>query len=79
MFFKECKKYVNPTESIKISECKSVKTMDEETGKKFLFRLETHDRQFNLQAETHIDKESWIGSLGKAMIKPSVKSDEYDI
>ena len=35
--FKECKKYTTATEFIAIAECKSVKSTDEETGKKFLF------------------------------------------
>ena len=31
---------------------------------------------FRLQAENYPEKESWIGSLGKAMIKKSVLMDE---
>ena len=29
-----------------------------------------------MQAESYSDKESWIGALGKAMIKPSVMIDD---
>lgn len=29
-----------------------------------------------MQAENYAEKESWIGALGKAMIKPSVMIDD---
>ena len=35
--YKECKKYTDPTEKIPITTLKSVKSTDEEMGKKFSF------------------------------------------
>ena len=39
-------------------------------------KLEVKGRTFYMQAENYADKESWIGALGKAMIKPSVMIDD---
>ena len=35
-------------------------------------------RTFYMQAESYGEKESWIGALGKAMIKPSVMIEDGD-
>ena len=41
-------------------------------------KLEVKGRTFYMQAESYGEKESWIGALGKAMIKQSVLIDEEE-
>ena len=44
---------------------------------KFLLqKLEVKGRTYYMQAESYAEKESWIGALGKAMIKQSVMIDD---
>ncbi len=35
--FKECKKYEKPTETIEIVQCKTIKSAEDETNRKFAF------------------------------------------
>ena len=69
--------YSNPTEEIETTKMKTVKT-DETRGLKqgneFFIRIELQDDVFVLKANTFEDKESWIGAIGKAMIKGSYQS-----
>ena len=41
--------------------------------------MEVKGRTFYMQAESYGEKESWIGALGKAMIKQSVMIDDEDL
>ena len=74
--YKEMKIYSKPTEAIEMSKCRTVKSIEEEINRPHAFKLEALDRVFRLQAENYSEKEGWIGSLGKAMIKKSVLMDE---
>ena len=62
--------------------CCTVKSVEEEINKPNAFvnsisltivqKLEVKGRTFYMQADNYSEKESWIGALGKAMIKTSV-------
>mmetsp|Transcript_11078 Transcript_11078/g.21437 ORF Transcript_11078/g.21437 Transcript_11078/m.21437 type:complete len:120 (+) Transcript_11078:89-448(+) len=68
----------NPTEAIRLRECQTVKSADEDTGKENSFRVDTPGRVFLLIADTTADKESWIGHIGRQMVRPTVLTDaEY--
>ena len=68
--------YSSPTEIIPINNCCTVKSSDDELNLKNTFKVLVQDRTFYFQAADNSDKESWIGALGKAMIKSSVMIDE---
>ena len=71
--FEQKDSYVNPTEEIETAKMKTVKT-DETRGfqsKEFYIRIELQEDVFILKAATAEEKESWIGAIGKAMIKGS--------
>ena len=71
--FEQKDSYVNPTEEIETAKMKTVKT-DETRGfqsKEFYIRIELQEDVFILKAGTAEEKESWIGAIGKAMIKGS--------
>ena len=77
--FKDEKVYKNPTEIVHISQCQTVKSVEEEINKPNAFKLDVKGSTFYLQAENYTDKESWIGALGKAMIKTTgLIDDEMD-
>ncbi len=62
----------SPTEFINIGECSTVRSADEETGKENSFKIETPSRTFYLVADASNEKESWIGSIGKQMVRKTV-------
>jgi hypothetical protein len=71
--FEQQGSYVNPTEEIETVKMKTVKT-DETRGfqsKEFYIRIELQEDVFILRAASAEEKESWIGAIGKAMIKGS--------
>ena len=84
--------YSAPTEIIPINNCCTVKSADDELNIKntfvsficfiayFIFvyfqKVLVSDRTFYFLGADNGDKESWIGALGKAMIKTSVMIDD---
>lgn len=62
----------SPTEKLRLQECRSVKSAEEELKKDFTFRIDANDRSFYFTALDLSDKETWIGSIGKAMVRPTV-------
>ena len=68
--------YTAPTEIIPINECCTVKSADDELNLKNTFKILVKDNTFYFLAPDNSEKESWIGGLGKAMIKTSVMIDE---
>ena len=68
--------YSSPTEVIPINNCCTVKSADDELNMKNTFKVLVQDRTFYMLAESNPEKESWIGALGKAMIKSSVMIDD---
>merc|ERR1711934_577530 len=65
-----------PTEIIPINNCCTVKSADDELNVKNTFKVLVQDRTFYFMGADNSDKESWIGALGKAMIKSSVLIDD---
>ena len=61
-----------PTEYLLLRDCTTVKSADEETGKEHSFKVESSERTFYLTAGSAAEKESWIGVIGRQMIRPSV-------
>ena len=83
--FKMEKMYVDPTEQIDTTSIKTVRT-DEKSSNVFVSRyliikyisqrLELGDGSvFIFQAKNFEEKESWIGAIGKAMIKSTTSGD----
>ena len=68
--------YTQPTEVIPINNCCTVKSADDELNMKNTFKVLVQDRTFYFAGSDNTDKESWIGALGKAMIKSSVMIDD---
>ena len=67
--------YSSPTEIIPINNCCTVKSADDELNLKNSFKVLVQDRTFYFLGQDNQEKESWIGALGKAMIKSSVMID----
>ncbi|CAE8693880.1 unnamed protein product [Polarella glacialis] len=76
--FKAQGDYRNPTEVIRLRECSTVKSADEDTGKENSFRVDSPGRIFYLIAQTTADKESWIGHIGRQMVRPTMMMTEEE-
>ena len=61
------------TEQINLSECITVKAADEELRNDLAFLVDTRERSFYFRVKDANERESWIGVVGKAMIKPTGK------
>ena len=72
--------YRNPTEEIDVKKIKTVKTDETKNGFNFvslnkilylliLQKVVTEDTVFYFEAKNFEEKESWIGAIGKAMVK----------
>jgi len=62
----------SPTEYLLLKDCTTVRSADEETGREHSLKIESSDRTFYLVASSQEDKESWIGVIGRQMIRPTV-------
>lgn len=69
--------YEKPTEVLYMNECNTVKSAEDDVQKENAFRVDTPRRVFYLIADSSQDKESWIGHIGRQMVRPSVIK-EYD-
>jgi len=69
--------YHKPTEVLYLKDCSTVKSADDSINRENAFRVDTASRVFFLIAESNIDKESWIGHIGRQMVRPTVMK-EYD-
>jgi len=68
-----------PTERIPLDQATTVKSAEEEIKKDFAFKVDSRSRTFYFCANDTSEKESWIGAIGRAMVKPTVlrsKSEE---
>lgn len=76
--------YTSPTEVIDISKVKTIKSDEKDPTafvNKFLLnnkRVETNDAVFLFRLKSLLEKENWIGSIGKAMVGQSGPSVFYD-
>eukprot|EP00386_Alphamonas_edax_P014321 GDKI01044042.1.p2 GENE.GDKI01044042.1~~GDKI01044042.1.p2 ORF type:complete len:140 (-),score=30.98 GDKI01044042.1:29-448(-) len=69
--------YGTPTEVLRLRDCSTVKSADEDCGRENAFRVDTAGRVFFLVADNTTEKESWIGHIGRQMVRPTVMK-EYD-
>mmetsp|Transcript_18330 Transcript_18330/g.21121 ORF Transcript_18330/g.21121 Transcript_18330/m.21121 type:complete len:121 (+) Transcript_18330:23-385(+) len=76
--FKEERIYKNPTEAINLKECTTVKSAEEDIHKENSFRIDSAAQTFYIQASSTSEKESWIGAIGKAMVRPSIPFEDDD-
>ncbi|KAM3134852.1 hypothetical protein pb186bvf_013021 [Paramecium bursaria] len=67
------KTYKDPTEIIQLHKAISIKTSEDETKVQNSFKIETNEQVFQFRPESREEKESWISSIGKAMVKISLK------
>eukprot|EP01053_Blabericola_migrator_P010086 Blabericola_migrator_1__10085@NODE_55_length_16001_cov_154_094327_g51_i0_p13_GENE_NODE_55_length_16001_cov_154_094327_g51_i0NODE_55_length_16001_cov_154_094327_g51_i0_p13_ORF_typecomplete_len126_score27_78PH/PF00169_29/3_5e22PH_8/PF15409_6/3_1e08PH_9/PF15410_6/4_2e08PH_11/PF15413_6/5e06PH_3/PF14593_6/6_6e07PH_13/PF16652_5/1e05PH_15/PF17339_2/0_00029PH_6/PF15406_6/0_016PH_16/PF17838_1/0_089_NODE_55_length_16001_cov_154_094327_g51_i015521929 len=79
--YKQPGQYDKPTEVLPLSQCTTVKSADDDVQKANVFRVDTPTRVFLLVASNMSDKETWIGAIGRQMVKPSQRQihDEEDI
>eukprot|EP01055_Gregarina_sp_Pseudo9_P005521 Gregarina_sp_Pseudo_9__5520@NODE_720_length_2314_cov_50_286593_g677_i0_p4_GENE_NODE_720_length_2314_cov_50_286593_g677_i0NODE_720_length_2314_cov_50_286593_g677_i0_p4_ORF_typecomplete_len131_score3_33PH/PF00169_29/3_1e20PH_9/PF15410_6/2_9e08PH_11/PF15413_6/6_8e05PH_8/PF15409_6/3_5e05PH_3/PF14593_6/0_00012PH_13/PF16652_5/0_00011PH_15/PF17339_2/0_0044PH_6/PF15406_6/0_093_NODE_720_length_2314_cov_50_286593_g677_i0191583 len=79
--YKQPGHYDNPTEVLPLAYCTTVKSADDDVQKANVFRVDTPTRVFLLVASNMSDKETWIGAIGRQMVKPSQKAihNEDDI
>eukprot|EP00918_Siedleckia_nematoides_P078481 GHVU01171734.1.p1 GENE.GHVU01171734.1~~GHVU01171734.1.p1 ORF type:complete len:122 (+),score=14.97 GHVU01171734.1:43-408(+) len=75
--FPESGKYAKPTEYLRLRDCSTVKSADDDVHKEFSFRVDSPQRVFFLVADSPGDREAWIGQIGAKMVRPSVLKD-YD-
>merc|ERR1719270_2083789 len=76
--FKHFKDYRNPTEVIRLTECSTVKSCEEEIGKENAFKIEANGTVFHLIAESNSEKEAWIGHIGRLMVRRSVMTRDVE-
>lgn len=78
--FKERQAYSSsPTESIRLATCSSVKSAEDDLRIDNTFRIDAQERTYFFRATDAGQKESWIGGIGRAMVRPTVmrsKSEE---
>ena len=62
----------NRTERILLQDCFTIKSVDEELKIPNAFRLDCSQTRFFLRTDDLASKDSWIGMIGKYMVKPGV-------
>lgn len=67
-----------PTEVLYLRDCSTVKSADEDVNRENAFRVDTPSRVFFLVATSPQEKESWIGNIGRQMVRPSVLTEYQD-
>ena len=58
---------------IYLKDCTTIKSAEDETKKENSFRIDCGERIFFIIANSNTEKESWIGAIGKAMVKLNMK------
>ncbi|KAF8821461.1 AtPH1 family protein [Cardiosporidium cionae] len=69
---------LKPTEIIPVQYCCGIRSADDDINQENAFRLDTHDRIFFLVADSTVDKEAWIGFIGRQMMRPNVAAEYID-
>lgn len=73
MYFLE-NEFKAPHGVIDLSQCVTVKSIDDKMNRKFCFEIKTKTEAFILCAESKKVKDEWIGRLGRAIV---VNSSSY--
>eukprot|EP00389_Voromonas_pontica_P003869 GDKH01005713.1.p1 GENE.GDKH01005713.1~~GDKH01005713.1.p1 ORF type:complete len:129 (+),score=13.95 GDKH01005713.1:168-554(+) len=76
--FKGPGSYSNPTEVIRLQDCSTIRSAESEARNENGFRVDTPERVFLLIADSFDEKESWLGSVGRKMVRPTVVCDYPD-
>ena len=70
---------------IELRRCLTVKSAEDKTGKLYAFEVATPEQVFYLHADSEVEKDDWIGKIGKAIvdnsrsqIRDSALADEDD-
>mmetsp|Transcript_98610 Transcript_98610/g.234897 ORF Transcript_98610/g.234897 Transcript_98610/m.234897 type:complete len:120 (-) Transcript_98610:183-542(-) len=74
--FKTKGDYRSPTESIRLSECFTVRSADDQIGKENSFCVQSVERSFLLIAPKRDEKELWISRIGRLMVRRAVMVDQ---
>lgn len=69
--------FSNPTELLDLRQCTTIRSTDEVPVEN-AFRVDSPDRTFFLVAETSDSRESWLGHIGRRMIRPSAQNHDDD-
>lgn len=72
MTFKTDNTNDSATENFSLRQCSIVKSADEDVKKPNAFRVETYNRTLFFCTVSAVEKEAWIGAIGRAMMRPSV-------
>ncbi len=56
---------------IELRHCLTVKSAEDKTGKPHAFEIATPDKVFFLFADSDVEKDEWIGKIGKAIVDNS--------
>jgi len=70
LFFAK-KEYTSPHGMIDLAHCTTVKSADLKTSMRNSFEISTPEVTYLLYADTEKDKDDWIGSVGRAIVRCS--------
>ncbi|NBQ43352.1 MAG: hypothetical protein EBU23_12930, partial [Mycobacteriaceae bacterium] len=56
---------------IELRRCLTVKSAEDKTGKLYAFEVATPEQVFYLHADSEVEKDDWIGKIGKAIVDNS--------
>eukprot|EP01138_Halocafeteria_seosinensis_P001721 gb/GECG01001764.1/.p1 GENE.gb/GECG01001764.1/~~gb/GECG01001764.1/.p1 ORF type:complete len:140 (+),score=21.35 gb/GECG01001764.1/:1-420(+) len=70
LFFKKDPKD-QPHGVINLTQCLTVKSAMEKTGKNHSFEVATPDQTYFMYADSETDKDDWIGAIGRAIVRYS--------
>ncbi|KAM3129321.1 hypothetical protein pb186bvf_018608 [Paramecium bursaria] len=76
--FKAEKTYNSPTEVISLKTVSTIKSCQEDTKREHSFKIDTPEVTYFLVAQNNQEKESWIGAIGKAMVKLNMRKHNSD-
>merc|ERR1712066_37257 len=76
--FKNQGAFRNPTEHIRLRECSTMKSVEDETGKENAFHFYTQDHAFYLIVETPMEEKAWNSTIGRQMVRSTVPTEHFE-
>jgi len=64
---------------IEVKECQSVKGAEDKVSRPFAFELATMEKHMYFIAENDAEKEAWINSIGRAIVRHSASLQEEEV